>query len=456
MYPYRKLRFLAFFLFICLHAPAQEFSFAAFKNDPSYGQNVQSTIKKRYEEDVSFLSGNNKKYIADIYEERYQLIKERFTSNEILTATEPQQYLSALADEILKNNPEYNSKGLNILFSKSFYANATSMGEGSIFFNIGLFHRLQNESQAAFVLCHELAHYYLNHNNNNIHQYVTTIYSDNFQQKLQSIQKLSYEKNKQLDALAKNLLFRNRRHGRAFEHAADSMALELMKNTNYDIREALTCLSILDSADKDKYSQEVVLEQHFNFASFPFKKSWIENDDLVFVKTEDKESHDLDSLKTHPDCAKRIEVLKEKVRQYEKKGSKKFIVSESKFNALIKQFDYEVIEYCVQSGRISRALYYALEMIQIYPGDPYLNTIIGKCLNELYTTQKNHTLSKIVDLPNPEHDIEYNSLLHMIQNLRLREIAALSFYFLKEREPQFYSFAPFAEVYNYSKQHFNQ
>jgi hypothetical protein len=138
MYPYRKLRFLAFFLFICLHAPAQEFSFASFKNDPSYGQNVQSTIKKRYEEDVSFLSGNNKKYIADIYEERYELIKERFTSNEILTATEPQQYLSALADEILKNNPEYNSKGLNILFSKSFYANATSMGEGSIFFNIGL------------------------------------------------------------------------------------------------------------------------------------------------------------------------------------------------------------------------------------------------------------------------------------------------------------------------------
>jgi predicted SprT family Zn-dependent metalloprotease len=88
------------------------------------------------------------------------------------------------------------------------------MGEGTIFFNIGLFHRLQNESQAAFILCHELAHYYLNHSNDNIHQYVNTIYSDDFQQKLKSIQKLSYEKNKQLDALAKNLLFRNRRHGR--------------------------------------------------------------------------------------------------------------------------------------------------------------------------------------------------------------------------------------------------
>jgi len=456
MRTYGKAVFPAFFLFIFLYAPAQKFSFVAFENDLSYCQNVQLAVKKKFEADITSLTGNNKKYIADIYKERYELIKEQFTSNEILTAKDPHQYLSALANEILKNNPAYNSKGLNILFSKSFYANATSMGEGTIFFNIGLFHRLQNESQAAFILCHELAHYYLNHSNDNIHQYLTTIYSDDFQQKLKSIQKLSYQKNKQLDALARNLLFRNRRHGRAFEHAADSMALELMKNTDYDVSEALTCLSLLDSADKNKYSQGVFFEQHFNFPSFPFKKSWIENDDLVFTQTEDKDSKDLDSLKTHPDCTKRIEALKEKVKQYEKKGSKKFIVSESKFNTLKKQFDYEVIDYCFQSGKISRALYYALEMIQLYPMDPYLNTIAGKCLNELYISQKNHTLGKIVDLPNPENDLKYNSLLYMIQNLRLREIAALSFFFLKEREHQFSSFEPFAETYNQSKQHYNQ
>ncbi len=95
-------------------------------------------------------------------------------------------------------------------------------------------------------------------------------------------------------------------------------------------------------------------------------------------------------------------------------------------------------------------------MIQIHPGDHYLNTAIGQCLNELYVNQKNHTLGKIVDLPNPEHDIKYNSLLNMIQNLRLREIAALSFYFLKARKNQLHSYEPFAKAYNQSKQHFNQ
>jgi Zn-dependent protease with chaperone function len=186
MHPYRRLYFLAFLIFTFLCAYAQEFSFIPFKNDSSYSYNVQSGIKKIYDEDVSLLTGSNKKHITDIYKERYQLIKERFTNNEILTAGEPLQYLSALANEILKSNPQYNSKSLNILFSKSFYANAASMGEGTIFFNIGLFHRLQNESQAAFVLCHELAHYYLNHSNNNIHQYVATVNSDEFSKNLRA------------------------------------------------------------------------------------------------------------------------------------------------------------------------------------------------------------------------------------------------------------------------------
>jgi hypothetical protein len=454
MLSYKKAPFIIFLLCVFVYAPAQQVSYVAFKDNDTVTKNSLTEIKKKYDREVALLDGKDKKYIAEVFKERYDLIIKQFSENGILTATEPLSYLTALTNEILKNNPTLKLDGLRVLFSKSYHANALSMGEGTIFFNIGLFHRLQNESQAVFVLCHELAHYFLNHGNNNIHQYVSTINSPEFQQKLKSIQKSSYQQNRQLEALAENLLFRNRRHGREFEHAADSMALELMRNTNYDVKEALTCLSLLDSADKEKYNHNLDLEKLFNFSSFSFKRSWLENDALVIGKSVDNEKH-RDSLKTHPDCSKRIEVLQPKVNQYQKTGSKKFIVSETKFNELKRQFDYEIIDHCMRSGKISKALYYALTMIQIYPTDCYVTSVIGQCLNNIYINQKNHTLGKIVDLPNPDFNQNYNQLLQMIQNLRLREVAALSFNFLKEREQQF-SCESFNNVYNQSKINFNQ
>lgn len=372
----------------------------------------------------------------------------------MLLATEPQAYLSALVNEIIKNNPA-SVNDVRIFFSRSFYANASSMGEGTILFNIGLFHRLQNEAQAAFVLCHELAHYYLNHINNNIYEYVATVNSDDFQKQLKNIQKSGYGQNSQLEIMAKNLIFRNRRHSRAFEQAADSLALELLKNTGYDVQEALSCLSLLDSADKDKYDNDLELEKRFHFSSFPFKKGWLHSDDLQFtVPTREKDTKEKDSLKTHPDCALRIARLTNNVKQYRKQPARNFIVSEQSFHSLKKRFDYETIQYCFDADMVSRALYFTLQMLPHHPDDAYLNTMVGQCLNKLYTAQKAHQLGKITDLPNMTFTDRYNGLTQMIQNLRLQELAALSYYFLKEKETLLASYEPFIQAYTISKQHF--
>jgi hypothetical protein len=71
-----------------------------------------------------------------------------------------------------------------------------------------------------------------------------------------------------------------------------------------------------------------------------------------------------------------------------------------------------------------------LQSLQVYPDNVYLQTIAGKCLNEIYKRQKNHTLGLAIDLPDPEFNKSYNSFLHFLQNRRLTEVAALSYYFL--------------------------
>lgn len=435
---------------------AQTNAFKLLIKDASKEKILIAATASKYNSDLASLKGNNKKYIAEIYKERYEAIKEKFDENEIVTDAEASDYLNQLVQEVLKNNSFFNPSDLRIVFSKAWWPNASSMGEGTILFNIGLFRRLQNESQAVFVLCHELSHYYLNHGNNAIQRYVNTVYSDEFQKQLKSIQKSNYRKNQQVESLAKGLTFKNRRHGREFEHAADSMAVELMKNTGYDINEALSCLALLDSVDKDKYADSLQLSKRFDFVSFPFKKKWLYSDAITFAITkEEKQKAEDDSLKTHPDCSVRINKLSEAVKKNNKAGSKKFIISEERFKQLKLQFDFEILNYCFESNRVSRCLYYTLEMLSHFPENQYLHTLIGKCLNSFYSYQKKHELGKIVDLPGAAYTEVYNSLLQLIQNLRLHEIAALAYYYLEQFKWASINNTEFASVFKTSTENFN-
>ncbi|MDB5197445.1 MAG: hypothetical protein JWP88_1816 [Flaviaesturariibacter sp.] len=448
-------QFAILFLFLQLVLPQvakAQYRFTPFKDNPARVSSLLEAIDKRCEADRKSLSGEYKKYTADVYKERCDIIKKYVTEKEVLIANETQSYLETLVAEIIKTNPTLQGQQLRILFSRSHYANAASLGDGTILFNIGLFHRLENEAQVIFALCHEIAHFMLNHGNNHIEQYIHAIYSSDFQKKLKTIQKSEYGQNKQLENLAQKFTFSTRRHSREHETAADSMALELMRNTHFDVRESLSLLAMFDSTDKDKFNVPLELEKRFHFSNYPFKKRWLESDDLIFTNDKEK-STDLnaDSLRTHPDCQKRIAILSPKVKDYYKTDSRKFLTSDKTFEELKKQFDYEIVEYCYQSGAESRAMYFALQMLTHYPNDVYLNTLVGRCLNDFYTHQKAHELDKIVDRPNAGSKDQYNLLLQFIQNLSLIDIAALSQNFLSRQEPVLSADPDFQKVYRTSK-----
>jgi len=310
------------------------------------------------------------------------------------------------------------------------------MGEGTIIFNIGLFNRLDNEAQAAFVIAHELAHYYLNHSNNAIRQYVEAVNSDQVQKQLKEIHNSSYRQNSEAEKLALKLSYGSHRHSREFERAADSMAVEFLRSTAFELNECITTLALLDSVDKDKYQVELGLQKTFDFPDYAFKKRWLESNDLSFVETdaEKKKKKELhDSLKTHPDCVNRISMISPLVNRYRNQNSKKFLVDENEFRKLKSDFDFEVLEYLYSSNEVSECLYHTLQMLHFQKA-PYLMGMVGKCLNRLYSAQLSHELGKITDLPNPEFDPEYNTLLRMIQNLRLTDIASIAYYYLKANQ----------------------
>lgn len=430
------------------------------EDDAAKYKEWMAATEKRYNADVSGLSGKNKKYLEQLFKDRFENIKKMYDRKEIVTEAMANGYLQLLITEIIKSNQSLAALDTRVAFSRTWWPNASSMGEGTILFNIGLFYKLQNESQVAFVLCHELAHLFLNHSNNNINRYVNTVYSDEFQAELKKINKSQYQKNQQLDALTKSITFGNRRHSREHESEADSLALEWLKNTSFDVRESLSCLARLDSIDEDKYNVTLPLKRVFNFQEYPFQERWTQEEKSLFgslaASSEVESQKERDSLKTHPECSLRVARLKDRVQQYYKAGSRTFVVNEKQFKQLQNDFDYEIIDFCYRSDNVSKSLYYTLQMLETQPTNAWLITNTGRCINKLFTAQKNHTLSQVVDLPSPYNDKNYNNLLEFIQRVRLTDIGAFSYYFLLHNQNTLMSNEDFLAALIDSKANFNK
>ena len=405
-------------------------------NDSIYKLSLFKSIESKYKTDVERVNGENKKYIKEIYKERFDYIKTNFDINAVITDSAAVAYFNSLTQMIIAGNPVLQPLQPKVLLYKAWWPNASSLGDGTVFLNIGIIYKFKNTAQLVFVICHELAHLYLDHGNKAINKYVSTLYDDEFQKELKRISKQEYEKNRKLKELEKTIAFNSRRHSRAKESEADSMAIEFMRNTVFDLQEAKVSLAMLDTIDNDKYNIEPPLNKYFNNKLYPFKKSWIKEEEDFFggvnlLNTADKKL--LDSLKTHPDCGKRVVNITGMVNRYQKPGSV-LNTHEKEFNHWQKVFDREVIAFAYDRENISLALYQSLQTLEVYPGDSWLLSMTGNCLNRLYTAQKKHELSRIIELPSPYHEKKYNRFLQFLQHLSLTDIAAISYYFLEENK----------------------
>jgi hypothetical protein len=305
---------------------------------------------------------------------------------------------------------------------------------------------LENEAELVFIVCHELAHYYLDHTAKGIKKYVETVNSDAFQQELKRLAKTEYGANRQLEELSKSFAFGTRRHSRENEAAADRMAFSFMKKTGYDCNAIKTGLELLDKVDDSLLFKPLALQQVFQFNEYPFKKKWVQKESAIFSQLNENDSplsgKERDSLKTHPDCNKRIALLSDSLESVAGTGEK-FLVDEKIFNQLKKDFFIEMTEQCYRDKNLSRNLYYSLLLLQSEQYTPVAVYSVTRCLNQVYDYQKNHQLGTKIDTENKAFPEEYNLLLRMLGRLRLEEIASLNYHFCKKYEPAMQGYADF-------------
>lgn len=397
------------------------------------------------------LSNADKHYSEDykkIYREEYGQIEKFWSGTRAVTTPAVNNYLQAVVQKIISSNPDLKSTDVRVVFSRDWWPNASCMADGSIAINAGLYIFLRNEAELAFVISHELAHYYLHHHEKEIRAYVEKINNEQFQKKLKHISKQGYSVNQQLNNLLKTMVFDSRRHGRHNEAEADEYALRFMKNTGYDCNAIKTCLETLDDIDDTTYfSNPPSIEKELNFPNYPFKQSWVSQQSSIFSQIKEDDSpeskREKDSLKTHPDCEKRI-LLFEAHWKDDGKKRPSFLVNEKKFNELKRQLFYEIMEECYREDELSKNLYYALALLENEPGNRFAVYSVVRCFNRLWYLQKNHQLQQSIEKEDQSFPPQYNLLLRMLDRLRLDEIVALNNAFAAEHAEQMKTYPGFA------------
>ncbi|HEV8283439.1 MAG TPA: M48 family metallopeptidase, partial [Chitinophagaceae bacterium] len=438
------------FCLISLFTKAQLGPVYSFKKD-------DTILRKNYYEqslkkETEIISSLGKEYQVDykkIYEQRFKEISSLWQSSRPLTSPDANNYLQSIVKKIITANPDIKGTDARIVFTRDWWPNAFSMGDGSIAINAGLMIFLDNEAELVFVICHELAHYHLDHSGKTIKKYVETINSEAYQKELKKLSKQQYRVGQQTEELAKSMTFDSRRHNRDNEAEADRWAFQHMKNTGYDCGAIKTALTSLNKMDDSLLFKPLVLEQTFNFNEYPFKKKWVEKESAIFSQLNEDDApltkKEKDSLKTHPDCERRIAFLEDSLERMALQSGKKFLVDERIFKQLKKDLFLEMIEECFTEKSLSRNLYYNLLMLQAGENTSMAVYSVSRCLNHIYENQKAHRLGLMVDAEDKRYPDDYNLLLRMLNRLKLDEITTLNYQFCKQHYEQMKDYPGFRD-----------
>ncbi len=407
------------------------------QNLPNQLDSIITVIDDKLEKDLATITVRKpyKNQIEEAYTKRAERVKFSIEDGHYFFEEEVMTYLNKILEEIFDSNPDIPRNEIRFFLSLYPWPNASSIGEGTIVLNIGLLRRLENESQLAFVLCHEIAHYTLNHSNKSIKHNVEMLHGDKTERQLKKIKKQAYKVQQSARALLKKMLYETRRHQREREAEADEWGLKYLKNTKYDATEAKRLIEILDVIDEEKYKNSTNLTSVFDAEEYPFKKKWIQEESLLRFDGDDDDM-EKDSLKTHPDCAQRIKLLPAQLESYKAPPGKN-IHEGQLFSDLVFMSDFGMIESYFFFEDYGKCIYYALKLLNEYPDSPYLYATIGKTFHQIHINQSEHTLGTRIDQPNKDQELEYQELLRFLHRLRLKEMAKVNYYFLEKVKDNF-------------------
>ena len=290
-----------------------------------------------------------------------------FASGKVIFNDPLSTYAKKVLDTLLFRQPVVRNK-IRIYTLKSAVTNAYTTNDGKIFITTGLFARLQNEAQLAFILSHEIIHYLNNH------AYETFVFNSRVDRKKRRVD----NETRQFD----DVLLTKFRHSRANEYEADKQGLILFLQSEYSTAVIDSVFAMLD------YSELPVQNIPFDRSFFetPYfhirNEAWLNpgNIEPVNIDPDFKESKS-----THPNSKSRKSQIQSVLDKSQNIGAirKLFLFPEDEFSSIhdIALFDLSNVYYL--DHNYEDGIYNSWLLLKRFPDNLYLRKTISRCLNGL-------------------------------------------------------------------------
>ncbi len=407
--------------------------------------------EKQYKKSINILGADNLPKSAindlkDIYYSRKKKYLDNTKDHFYILDSHLTTYIQETFKTILSRLDIPDKDKYRLYITRSTIPNASNSGDWNVYFNIGLLKRMENESQIAFILCHEISHQLLNHSYKHMLSYVKEKYSKELKGELKDLSKTEYDVMDKYLELLRRKTYSTTAHIREDEKGADSLGVLLMMKTDFDATQGIRSLEILDSLEADTFT--VDYRVHFDHPKFPFKDSWIAKAKTLSFGGKAVYEFDEDSIKTHPDCPKRVVYLKELLATYDGKGKQKDIQPNEKLRVMRDACKFEEAEYLYSEERYAKCIFYALHLSDEYPDDAYPVNIISRCLGKISDAFQLHKSYHYIAKPAPNFQENYNQLLRLFDRVTISEVNQLNSNFMNNNDKKFETNVTFKTLFN--------
>ncbi|MFT5725133.1 MAG: hypothetical protein ACI9JN_002256 [Bacteroidia bacterium] len=361
-------------------------------------------------------SGIYSSEIDRLYKSKYKSSIHLANYNHFFFHEDWNNYLSNVTYKIASNNEDYDFSRIRPVMSSYFWANAFSIGEGTVVINPGIIPYLENEDQLAFILCHEFAHYILKHFERKVITLLQDLHSEEFEKEITDIAESEYYHTTQLKKLLRSKLYETRQHSRSLEIEADSLGLILFRNAGFELKEALTTLQILDQIS-GKHNYDIDISEITNIPPVHYKTS-----DLLGNASNTDTWLDLDSIKTHPDCSHRFYLMSAKIGITDSFESFKTTYDPTtSFLGFQRELTYFIIECYLQYDRIDLALLTIWNHQKSGDDNEYLKKTSFIALSDMVYARKIHNIGHVFSFPNDSMGKAHYDLSSMIFGMRYKD-----------------------------------
>lgn len=365
------------------------------------------------------------KKLKEIEGKRGEYLRELYKENQLMQNDEITTFLQDVLDSILIYNKDIFPDEAKVLTIRTSEINASSIGKGIVFVNIGLLDRIESWEEIAFILAHEIGHDYLKHAVNASEKRLAILLDKSFKKEVKRAERQTYGGYSAANELYHNRAYLTSNQSRLNEISTDSMGYYFIYNAGIDKEYALDALRMLDSADYFNFTDTFDLKDVFSTKNFELKNEWLSQDDASSNWSRVEGLYEIpDSLKSHPDCSIRIDHLANTTFSNSKRNSRALDFKE-RFEVLKKSIAIENILSQIENGSYSYALYNAINVKEKFPQEVILDYIIAHSILEIIIAMKKQKFVEHVPFPNIKFPGAYNDLLAFLHNVNSSKLTKL-------------------------------